>query len=193
MKKPRKNPLRDRWIICGRSPKSGRLLCYTVNKTLATRGRSQKFASIEKAFERARKLLTEHPQLRAYNLFAEKLRAPGESGAVKTLKNPSGFSRARDNYVKEMDRAADTFEAFTGRAATHKTTHKIPTPKTGFALGPLVGVIYRASREDDGGTFEYLHRFRKSSQPLLIASDDGKQLVISGGEFQVTEKGIEDR
>lgn len=179
----------DRWIICGRSPTSGKLMFYTAAKTFATRGRSQKFASIEKAFARARKLLGEHPQLRGYNLFAEKLRQP----SAKTLSNPSGFSRARDKYLAEVDRAADTFEAFTGRPATHKTKHPMPSAKTGFALGPLVGVIYRASREDDGGTFEYLHRFRKSSQPLLIASDDGKQLVISGGEFQVTERGIEDK
>ena len=178
--------IRDRWVIVGRSPTSGRLMYLTTQKTLATRGHSMKFASIEKAFEQARKLIAAHPEIRAYNLFADKLRPP-------TLKNPSGYTRARDSYTREMDRAADTFESFTGRPATHKTAMKIPTPKAGFALGPLVGVIYRANRVDDGGTFEYLHRFRKSSQPLLIASDDGNSLVISGGEFQVTERGIEDK
>ena len=167
---------------------------YTMAGTIATRGRSMKFASIEKAFARARKVLAEHPEVRAYNLFAEKLRET-DTGQHKILRNPgaSGFSRARAGYLKELDRAADTYESFTGRAATHQTKHSVPSAKVGFALGPLVGVIYRASRADDGGTHEYLHRFRKSSQPLLIASDDGKSLVISGGKFQVTERGIEDK
>jgi len=198
-RRTRKNPqekpaLGGRWIICARSPHSGKRMYYTTAGSIATRGRSMKFASIEKAFERARKVLREHPEVRPYNLFAEKLRET-DTGQHKILKNPgaSSFAKARAGYLQELDRAADTYESFTGRAATHKTKFSVPTSKIGFALGPLVGVIYRASRADDGGTHEYLHRFRKSSQPLLIASDDGKSLVISGGKFQVTERGIEDK
>lgn len=163
---------------------------YTTEKTFATRGHSQKFATLEHAFKRARNLLAEHPQLRGYHLFAEQLRAPGESGRVKTLKNPSGFRRAAEGYARELDKAADAYQAFTGRDATHVTAYQKSASRRGFALGNLLAVEYRATR--DGETNVFRHDFKKSSQPLLIGSDDGSCLDIVGGRIRVTERGIED-
>jgi len=53
-------------------------------------------------------------------------------------------------------------------------------------LGDLMGVIYRAP---DG--VEYIHQFKKTGQPILAVSRDGEQLHILGGEYVVTERGIE--
>lgn len=170
----------ERYIIVGRSPHSGKRMYYTTMKTFATRGHSQKFATIEHAFKRARKLLAEHPQLRQYSLFAEKL------ASVK--KNPSGFARATEAYARELDRQAEKFSAFTGHAATHVTRYKKPPMGAAFALGNLLAVEYRATR--DGVSDRYRHEFRKSSQPLLVS--DGSQLDIVGGRIRVTERGIED-
>jgi hypothetical protein len=181
----------DRWIICGRSPTSGKLMFYTQAKSFATRGRSMKFASIEKAFARAHKLLREHPQLRGYNLFADKAPATDVTGSHKTLKNPSGYAKIREQYAAEIDRADAKLSGFSGHRATHYQSFKPKPFKVGFALGELVAVEYRATR--DGETNNYRHAFKKSSQPLLSVSDDGKQLAILGGEFRVTERGIEDK
>lgn len=170
----------DRYIIAGRSPSTGKRMYYTTAKTFATRGHSQKFASIEHAFKRARKLLTEHPQLRNYGLFAEKL------ATVK--KNPSGFARATQAYARELDAQAEKFSAFTGHDATHVNRFKKAPMKAAFALGNLLAVEYRATR--DGVSDRYRHEFRKSSQPLLVS--DGSQLDIVGGRIRVTDRGIED-
>lgn len=184
----RKNP--DRWIICGRSPTSGKLMFYTQAKSFATRGRSQKFASIGKAFARAHKLLREHPQLRAYNLFADKLREP-DTDQHKIIRNPSAYAKMREQYADEIDRADAKLSAFSGHRASHSQIFKQKPFKAGFALGDLVAVEYRAKR--DGETHVYRHEFKISSQPLLSVSDDGNQLAILGGEFRVTERGIEDK
>lgn len=184
----------DRYIIAGRSPTSGRLMYYTTQQTFATRGHSLKFASIEKAFEKARKLLAAHPQLRGYHLFAEKLSRI--QGSKTPVKNPgargteSGYRRAAEGYARELDKAADAYEAFTGAAATHVTAYKKSASRRGFALGKLLAVEYRATR--DGETNNFRHDFKKSSQPLLIGSDDGSCLDIVGGRIRVTERGIED-
>lgn len=176
------NAQRKRFVIVGRSPKTGARMYYTVSGTIATRGRSRKFSSVDKAWFIARRLLKLHPQLRDYNLFAEELRA------VDVKKNPSGFARATQAYARELDAQADKFSAFTGHAATHVTKFKKPPMKAAFALGNLLAVEYRATR--DGVSDRYRHEFRKSSQPLLVS--DGSQLEVVGGRFQVTDRGIED-
>ena len=167
----------DRYIICGRSPTSGKRMYYTTTGTLATRGRSEKFPSVEKAWAKARRLLSQYPQLRAYNLFAEKL------AAVKRT-NPGRAAR--------REKAASAFEAFTGYAATHETTFKQKPIRAGFALGKLVSVTYEQNRVGHGLS-HYQHDFKKNSRPLLVSSHDGAALAIVGGQFEITERGIEDR
>ena len=68
---------------------------------------------------------------------------------------------------------------------------KLPVPKTGLVIGELDGVLYTNVR--DGKTEKYKHDFKKSSRPHLIASNDGKSLHILGGEYEFTERGIEDK
>lgn len=178
-----------RFIIRCRDPKSGTVLFLTQKKTLASRGRLMKFKTLDDAWRIGRNLLARYPHLRAFNLHAEEFNAD-------IRKNPSGFEKARDSMLKDMDRkedAARAFENFSGRRATKETTFKAPPFNTGFALGELVGVIYRANRVGDRSNTVYHHEFKKSSRPLLIAKHDGTQLGIVGGHFLVTEKGIEDR
>lgn len=63
--------------------------------------------------------------------------------------------------------------------------------RRGLVVGELDGVLYTTVR--DGNVEKYIHRFKKKSRPLLTARADGKQLGIVGGQFQMTEAGIEDR
>ena len=61
----------------------------------------------------------------------------------------------------------------------------------GFMLGEIPEVHYIAER--DGETYHFNHKFKKASRPLLIVSHDGKQLMIAGGRYNVTDRGIVDR
>lgn len=91
---------------------------------------------------------------------------------------------------REIQKAARLFRQFTGRAPDR--IEKIPLhplPRTGLAFGELVEVRYISFR--DGRP--YRHPFRLGSRPLLVATHDGKQVLMLGGAYAFTERGIEDR
>lgn len=189
-----------RFIIVFRSP-NARLHLRDDGRAVSSHGHAKKFSSHVEARKTLRRLLADHPVLSNYKARVEALNAPKFTVNPKTrakkrrvkkfTKNPSGFSKAVSNYADELDRADDLRASFTGM--TSARVLKVPSKpiKAGFAIGPLIGVAYRATR--DGESKNYLHTFRKSSQPLLIADSDGKQLGIVGGQFQFTDRGIEDR
>lgn len=88
--------------------------------------------------------------------------------------------------------AAQRFERFTGHKAESANVVPFPAmPREAFAIGSLVGVIYETVR--DGERETYVHRFRKGSRPLLAATFDGTRLVIVGGRYRFTDRGIVDR
>lgn len=67
---------------------------------------------------------------------------------------------------------------------------RVRVPRAAMVVGELEYVGYRMS---EGGKAErYMHRFRRGARPLLIASDDGKQLLIVGGQFTFSGRGIVD-
>lgn len=92
---------------------------------------------------------------------------------------------------KEIEQAAKLYEDFTGRAP--ESVEKIPLPKmprAGLVFGQLIRVGYRSAR--DGLLYEHTFRTLKS-RPLLIASSDGKTVLIAGGRYAFTDRGIEDK
>lgn len=82
-------------------------------------------------------------------------------------------------------------ENFTGAPAEYLEAYYIDDAAAGWQLGELAQINYIATR--DGQTFEFEHRFRERSRPLLVASADGDMLLILGGGFRVTDQGIVDR
>lgn len=88
-------------------------------------------------------------------------------------------------------RAIRAFEAFKGERPSSVRRSRLPDQDVaGWEMGPLVGVAYEARR--DGETARYFHEFKKSARPKLVASDDGRRLYIDGGNFKVTDRGVED-
>ena len=83
------------------------------------------------------------------------------------------------------------FRDFTGEHPEKMQSVKLPVPKTGLVIGELDGVLYTTVR--DGKTEAYQHDFKKGSRPLLASSHDGKSLHVLGGEYEFTERGIEDK
>lgn len=88
-----------------------------------------------------------------------------------------------------MEKAATLLEDFSGHRPTRVTRVERRVPKVGLMVGKTDFIGYTTVR--DGEVEEYIHRYPKKRRPLLVASSDGKQLEILGGEFQFTEAGIE--
>jgi hypothetical protein len=63
-------------------------------------------------------------------------------------------------------------------------------PKAGAKIGLCDGLMYETVR--DGKVEHYIHKFKKSARPTLVASSNGKQLLLIGGKFAFTERGIVD-
>lgn len=90
----------------------------------------------------------------------------------------------------DIKRAIDLYEEFSGNEAKYVDTLDIWVPEVALKIGFLDGVIYTTNR--DGKTEKYIHEFKKHSRPLLAVSSDGTQLVVIGGSYQFTDRGIED-
>jgi len=104
----------------------------------------------------------------------------------KVSKNPVPLSQ----HAK-VKQAIELFEDFTGHTPEYLDRVKLKIPDVGLLIGDCDGILYTTVR--DGKRESYVHRFRKNSRPRLIVTHDGKQLVLLGGAFQFTERGIEDR
>lgn len=88
-------------------------------------------------------------------------------------------------------RAIDAYREFTGHEPDTELIIPIEDGDIpAYALGKLEGVAYEATR--DGKTEKYFHEFGRKARPLLAVKDDGKQLFIAGGAYEVTDRGIED-
>ncbi len=60
----------------------------------------------------------------------------------------------------------------------------------GLTVGECDGILYSTVR--DGNPEQYIHKFKRSARPLLVASHDGAQLALVGGDFVFTDRGITD-
>lgn len=91
-----------------------------------------------------------------------------------------------------MREAQKRLSEFVGREIGEFIEVKVNTDyDVGYALGEIPELHYIAER--DGEVFHFHHKFRKASRPLLVVSHDGKQLIIAGGRYDVTDRGIIDR
>lgn len=91
---------------------------------------------------------------------------------------------------RDVDKATKGFTRFTGMAAGGVATVPAQPSGVAFLIGSLDAVCYTAVR--DGKTEKYIHRFKKAARPLLASSHDGQSLLILGGGYRFTERGIVD-
>jgi len=59
-----------------------------------------------------------------------------------------------------------------------------------LVVGRCDGVLYTTVR--DGAREKYIHKFKASDAPLLAISPDGCQILLIGGNYRFTERGIVD-
>lgn len=115
---------------------------------------------------------------------------PQSAGAMRANPTEQVAPRDRAPSPARLRKAAKLYAAFTGDAFGKVV--KIPVsamPKEGLVFGELLVIGYRSLRDGK----PYAHEFQKSSRPLLVASHDGKQIVIVGGRYIFNERGIVDK
>jgi len=90
-----------------------------------------------------------------------------------------------------MREAAERLSEFIGREiGDFKEVSIGNNYDVGYVLGEIPEIHYIAER--DGELFQFHHAFNESSRPLLVVSFDGEQLIIAGGRYSVTDRGIVD-
>jgi hypothetical protein len=104
--------------------------------------------------------------------------------------------RVRRNPVPEslrsqVNKGAALYEDFTGHDAEDMGNFEMgPVPKVAVVIGDCEGIIYNTTRD---GKFErYIHKFKAKSRPMFAVTPDGTQLLLLGGNYDFTERGIVD-
>jgi hypothetical protein len=105
---------------------------------------------------------------------------------------PSSRARSRIPAVTELQRAARRYTRFTGHEAEDFGKLDIPPlPKVAACIGEVDGIMYTTVR--DGRVEKYVHEFKGEAKPLLCVTPDGRQILLVGGSYTFTERGIVDK
>ena len=97
----------------------------------------------------------------------------------------------QDHPHPDVRRAAKLAENFKGMDAESLGSIKVPAlPSVVAVIGECDGVLYTTER--DGRQERYIHEFASKDKPLLCVSPDGRQLLLVGGRFVFTDRGIVD-
>lgn len=90
-----------------------------------------------------------------------------------------------------VNKAKVLYENFTGHDSEEIGHVEKPTiPDVLAVIGEIEAIAYNTIRE--GKKERYIHEFAKKSRPLFCVTPDGKQIVLIGGSYNFTERGIID-
>jgi hypothetical protein len=89
-----------------------------------------------------------------------------------------------------VKQAVQLFESFRERMPRRIGKVTFKPPKAVACIGYVEGIDYRTTHGKK--VTLYHHDFVPGSRPLLAVSADGKQLLLLGGRYQFTERGIVD-
>lgn len=104
---------------------------------------------------------------------------------------PSSRARSRPRpSSRTVRQGADLRERFTGHETETARRVQFNVPKVVIEIGPLDFVGYTTIR--DGVVEHYIHKFAKRDKPILAVSANGKQILLIGGRYTFTERGIVD-
>lgn len=99
--------------------------------------------------------------------------------------------RVPPSKLAQARKAANIYGDFTGHEPeVVEVVQKPAFPDAVAVIGECDGILYTTVR--DGITESYIHKFKKKSRPLFCVSPDGKQLILLGGSYDFTERGIVD-
>lgn len=89
-----------------------------------------------------------------------------------------------------VEAAAQLFRSFREDEPGKVTALQLKLPTAAMVVGEVDGIPYRTTH--GGKLTKYLHEFKASARPTLLASSDGRMLIIYGGKFRFTADGIVD-
>lgn len=92
--------------------------------------------------------------------------------------------------ARALDRVARLFRGFRLRAPRSATRVRVELPEAAILMGTVRAIEYEMPH--GRRTVLYRHEFAKGSRPELAAGPDPCQLVLVGGAYKVTERGIVD-
>lgn len=92
---------------------------------------------------------------------------------------------------KQIGKAVALYESFRERKPKRIGKVSMSVPKAVACIGYVEGIDYRTTHGKK--VTLYHHDFAPGSRPLFAVSPDGKQLILLGGRFKFTERGIVDR
>lgn len=91
----------------------------------------------------------------------------------------------------EVKKAALLRERFTGEDTTPLGVFEVPpTPSVVAVIGECDGILYTTVR--DGRTERYIHEFKSKDKPLFCVDPEGRQILLIGGRYVFTDRGIVD-
>jgi len=91
---------------------------------------------------------------------------------------------------RALDEAKELYRDFTGMDVDSVEEVDIPEIDAAICVGTMDAVCYTTTR--DGEVESYIHEFKENARPLLAVSNDGRVMVIIGGDFTFTDAGFED-
>ena len=91
---------------------------------------------------------------------------------------------------RELRQAAKLFESFREKPAVSVTRRRLPAPGVAIEIGPLNKIEYWTTHGNK--RVLYAHAFKKNCAPTFMVSADGRQLLLVGGRFRFTWRGIVD-
>ena len=91
---------------------------------------------------------------------------------------------------KQLQQAVALYESFRERSPKKLATIRVSIPKVVANMGYVQSLDYLTTHK--GKAQPYRHKFAKGSRPLLCVSADGRQLMLLGGHYKWTDRGIVD-
>ena len=118
-----------------------------------------------------------------------------ETGPSYTVKQTGRHAGTINRNPKQASgrnyrKAVSLYRDFTGENPRHVDDWLVSVPPVCMQVGMVTGILYKA--RVDGKVQEFLHEFTGKSRPILAASADGRQLLLLGGDYKMTERGIVD-
>ena len=108
----------------------------------------------------------------------------------KRKRNPEPAASPR--VARDYAHAVDLYQRFSGHDGAPLATVPVPNaPKVAIVVGYCDGVLYSTVR--DGKPEKYIHEFAKRDRPLLLVTPKGERVILYGGNYTFTERGIVDR
>jgi hypothetical protein len=92
---------------------------------------------------------------------------------------------------KQLSQAVELYESFREAKPRKLARMNVKIPRVVACMGHVEGIDYRTTHGKK--VTLYRHKFAAGSRPLLCVSSDGRQLMLLGGLYQWTDRGIVDR